>query len=69
MTLASKLARLFWIAILVLGLAVLGIAVRFSVFGPEMIILTLLFGGAGIYIILEAIGHVFSRFTTNKDAG
>ena len=69
MTLASKLARLFWIAILVLGLAVLGIAVRFSVFGPEMIILTLLFGGAGIYIILEAIGHVFARFTTNKDAG
>lgn len=50
-----------WIAMLVFGLVLLGVGVAFLLSGPEAVVLTVLFGGGGAFLTLEALGHLFER--------
>lgn len=54
----SKTSRIFWSLLFVFGLVLLGIGVGFFLSGPEMIVLTVIFGGAGVFIILESFGRM-----------
>lgn len=54
----SKGMRLFWAVSFVVGLAALGVGIVFLVSGPEMIILTVLFGVPGAFIALESCGRM-----------
>lgn len=54
----SKGVRIFWSTLFVVGLVALGAGVVFLLSGPEMIILTVLFGGTGAFIVVESLGRM-----------
>jgi hypothetical protein len=57
---ASSTARAFWAALFVPGLVLLGVGIAFLLSGPEMIVLTILFGGAGAFIVFESFGRMLA---------
>jgi len=54
----SSASRIVWGLVLALGLIGLGLGLLFWASGPEMVFLTVLFGGAGAYLTIEALPRV-----------
>jgi hypothetical protein len=54
-------AKRFWAALLIVGSLALGAGVVFFLSRPDMIVLTLLCGGFGIFIILESVGRLLGK--------
>lgn len=54
-------AKVFWAILLFAGLLSLGAGVVFFLSGPDMIVLTVLFGGIGIFMILESVGRLSGK--------
>ena len=56
MSLLNNFRRGLAAVVLTLAAAALGAAFAFWRAGPDMVVMTLLFGGSGIYLIVEGLG-------------
>lgn len=54
-------SRFIWAFILLLGLIGLAVGMAFWRSRPEMVILTLIFGGCGLYLTLQALPRLLKR--------
>lgn len=54
----SSAARYLWGTVFVVGLLSLTTGVVFFFSGPETIVLTVLFGGLGLFLVLESFGRM-----------
>lgn len=53
--------RALAVVVLTLAAAALGTAFAFWRAGPEMVVMTLIFGGSGIYLFVEGLGLLILR--------
>lgn len=56
MSTCNTIRRGLAVAVLTLATAALGAAVAFWRAGPDMVVMTLVFGGSGIYLFIEGLG-------------
>lgn len=54
----SKLGHIFWGTMFAAGLISTIAGIVFMVSGPEMLVLTVLFGGTGVFLILASVGRL-----------